>query len=212
MHPSHAVGSEFSHRKAYYLGLSPKPFSPAPSESLTHVPQRGTPHIHSSKKCCYFDPDAIRIRTLDIPVASSPLTVTEYAVLERLEPFRQGRELVRGCKVGITRNNRRHFYMVYTKYRRGQINYAILEEYGGVESWRGPLVVMRLDALSATRLVSISTKAHKEAAIMAVAKWVFSVVIDTILITGHCCTRFIDTMNTRISTSPRGRVQWAQML
>jgi len=112
--------------------------------------------------------------------------MAEYATLECLEPFIQGRELIRGCKVGVTRNNRRHFYMVYTKYRRSQVNSAVREESGNLESWCGPLVVMRLDAFSGARLVSITTKYHKETAIKAAAKWVFLTITDTALTTDGC--------------------------
>lgn len=70
--------------------------------------------------------------------------------------------------------------MVYTKYRKSQINHAIREGSGNLEGWRGPLVVMRLDALSGTRLVSVTTKAHKEAAMQAVAKWAFSVIVGAV--------------------------------
>lgn len=111
---------------------------------------------------------------------SSLQTVTEYVTLECIDPFLHGRELIRGCKVGVTRNHRRYFYMVYTKYRKNTVNCSIREESGNQESWKGPLVVMRLDATSATRLVSITSKTHKEAAIQAVAKWVFSVTVSTV--------------------------------
>ena len=94
----------------------------------------------------------------------------ECAALECIEPFIQGRELIRGCKVGVTRNHHRYFYMVYTKYQKKTVNCSIREESGNRESWCGPLVVMRLDANSATRLVSITSKSHKDTAIQAVAK------------------------------------------
>lgn len=135
--------------------------------------------MRSTKKSIYFDPDGIRGRTLAIPVASSLQTVTEYAMLEYLEPFFRGRELIRGCKVGVTRNNRRYFYMIYTKYQRNIVNCSIREESGNRESWSGPLVVMRLDATSATRLVSITSKSHKDIAIQAVAKWVLFATVRT---------------------------------
>lgn len=64
--------------------------------------------------------------------------------------------------------------MIYTKYRKTEINYAIIEESGNQGSWKGPLVVMRLDAVSATRLVSITSKTHKDLAIQAVAKYASS--------------------------------------
>ena len=72
--------------------------------------------------------------------------------------------------MGVTRDHRRHFYMVYTKYQKNTINYSIREESGNRESWGGPLVVMRLDTNSATRLVSITSKSHKDMAIEAIAK------------------------------------------
>lgn len=63
--------------------------------------------------------------------------------------------------------------MIYTKYRRSQVNFSIREESGNLESWCGPLVVMRLDTFSGTRLVSITTKDDRETAIKAAAKYVF---------------------------------------
>jgi hypothetical protein len=173
--PSHAVGIESPYRKARYPG---PPYNHFPGLlSLTCPSQHNIPSVHSSKRCLYFDPDGIRARTRDIPVASS--LCAEYATLEILEPFLQGRELIRGCRVGVTRNNRRHFYMIYTKYRRGQVNCAVQEESRNLVRWCGPLVVMRLDAFSGGRLVSITTKDHKETAIKAVAKCVFSVIVNS---------------------------------
>ena len=134
--------------------------------------------MHTTKKCLYFDPDGIGARTVDIPMLRSILGVAEHVTLESLESFFQGRQRIRGCKVGVTKNNRRHFYMVYTKHRKTQVNSAIMEESGNRESWDGPLVVMRLDSVTATRLVSITSKSHREIAILAVAKYV------SLLITG----------------------------
>ena len=141
--------------------------------SLTCTIQHGTPLAHTTKKCLYFDPDGIGARTIDIPMLRSLLGVAEHVNLESLESFFQGRQRIRGCKVGVTRNNRRHFYMVYTKHRKTQVNSAIMEESRNREYWDGPLVVMRLDAVTATRLVSITSKSHREIAILAVAKYVF---------------------------------------
>jgi len=106
-------------------------------------------------------------------------------MLEYLDPFFEGRELIRGCKVGVTKNHRRYFYMIYTKYRRNTVNCSIREESGNRESWNGPLVAMRLDATSATRLVSITSKSHKDIAIQAVAKWVSLATVHT------ACLRFV---------------------
>lgn len=108
-----------------------------------------------------------------MPVLSSLYGLAECATLECLDSFVRGRERTRGCKVGVTKNNRRYFYMVYTKRRRSQVNSAITEESRGNESWNGPLVVMRLDTASATRLVSITSRSHREIAIQAAAKYVF---------------------------------------
>jgi hypothetical protein len=99
-------------------------------------------------------------------------------MLECVGPFLRGRERIRGCKVGITRNRRRYFYMVYTKYRKTEVNYAIMDESGNQGSWKGPLVVMRLDAMSATRLVSITSKVHEDMAMQVVAKYVFLVTVS----------------------------------
>ena len=168
--PKDAIGIKSSPREEQYPGLTlPSSTSLDPS-SLICTPQRETPCVHSAKKCIYFDPDGIRARALAIPVVSSLQTMKECAMLECIEPFLQGRELIRGCKVGVTRNHRRYFYMVYTKYQRNTSNCSIREESGNRESWNGPLVVMRLDANSATRLVSITSKSHKDIAIQAVAK------------------------------------------
>ena len=60
-----------------------------------------------------------------IPVVSSLQTVKEYATLECIGSFLQGRELIRGCKIGVTRNHRRYFYMVYTKYQKNTVNCSI---------------------------------------------------------------------------------------
>ena len=139
---------------------------------LTFTPQRGIPSTLTTKKCLYFDPDGIGARALDIPVTKSLHGVAERVTLECLESFVQGRQRIRGCKVGVTRNNRRYFYMVYTKHRKTQVNSAIVEESRNCESWGGPLVVMRLDAMTATRLVSITSKSHREIAMQAVAKCV----------------------------------------
>ena len=129
------------------------------------------------KRSLYFDPDGVGVQKLGIPVVSSLHNAAEHAELESLEPFASGRERIRGCKVGIRRNQRRHFYMIYTKYRRTDTNYAIIEESGNQESWNGPLVVMRLDTASATRLVSITSKTHKDMAIQAVARYVFYTIV-----------------------------------
>lgn len=94
--------------------------------------------------------------------------------MECLDSFAQGRERIRGCKVGVTKNNRRYFCMVYTKYCKTQTNSSITEESGNRESWNGPLVVVRLDAVSATRLVSITSRFHREISVQAVAKCVFA--------------------------------------
>lgn len=135
--------------------------------------RQGTPSVHTTRKSLHFDPDGIGARALAIPVLSSVHSIAEYVTLESLEPFVRGRQRIRGCKVGVTKNNRRHFYVGYTKHRKTQVNSAIMEESGNRESWNGPLVVMRLDAISATRLVSITSKSHREIAIQAVAKCVF---------------------------------------
>jgi hypothetical protein len=173
--PSHVAEIESPYRKAHHPGPPHNRFSC--SLSLTCPSQHNIPSTHSSKRCLYFDPDGIRARTLAIPVASG--LGAEYAALEILEPFLQGRELIRGCRVGVTRNNRRCFYMIYTKYRRSQVNCAVQEESRNLGSWCGPLVVMRLDTFSGGRLVSITTKDHKETAIKAVAKCVFSVIVSS---------------------------------
>ena len=70
--------------------------------------------------------------------------------------------------------------MVYTKYRKNTVNCSIREESGNQESWKGPLVVVRLDATSAKRFVSITSKSHRDIAIQAVAKWVFFVTAYTL--------------------------------
>jgi hypothetical protein len=134
------------------------------------------PSAHTTKKCLYFDPDGIGAQTVDIPMMRNLLGVAEYVTLESIDSFFQGRQRIRGCKVGVTRNNRRYFYMVYTKHRKTQVNSAIMEESGNREFWHGPLVVMRLDAVTATRLVSITSKSHREIAILAVAKYVPSLI------------------------------------
>ena len=140
------------------------------SPSLICNLQRGTPSAYTAKKCIYFDPNGIRARALTIPVVSDLQSAKESVTLECIGPFLQGRELIRGCKVGVTRNHHRYFYMVYTKYQKNTLNCSIREESGNRESWGGPLVVMRLDTNSATRLVSITSKSHKDIAIQAVAK------------------------------------------
>ena len=166
--------------------------------------------MRTVKKSLYFDPAGIGVRRLAIPVVSSLHDTAEHATLECLGPFFRGRERIRGCKVGITKNHRRYFYMVYTKYRRTEINYAIMEESGNQGSWKGPLVVMRLDATSATRLVSITSKTHKDLAIQAVARYAS-------LAPSHTCeayplTRFTSVMNAKFSTLPYRTVRWPQRL
>ena len=130
--------------------------------------------MRTVKKSLYFDPDGIGAKSLVIPVASSLHDAAEHATLECLGPFLQGRERIRGCKVGITENHRRYFYMIYTKYRKSEVNYAIMEESKNRGSWKGPLVVMRLDTTSATRLVSITSRTHKDLAMRAIARYNFS--------------------------------------
>ena len=140
--------------------------------------------------------------------------MTEYATLECVEPFFQGKELVRGCKVGVTENRRRYFYMIYTKYRKNAVNYSILEESGDQESWGGPLIVMRLDVASATRLVSITSKSHRDIAIQAVAKLVLLATALTACsqFVSLLYTRFTRIMNSRISASTGKRLRWPQVL
>ena len=139
--------------------------------------QLGMPSVYATKKCLYFDPDGIGARTMGVPVLSSLRGTAECVRLECLGQFLRGSGRIRGCKVGVTRNSRRYFYMVYTKHWKTQVNSSIMEESGNRESWNGPLVVMRLDAVSATRLVSITSKSHREVAIQAVAKCVFLLVL-----------------------------------
>lgn len=162
--------------------------------------------MRTTKKSLYFDPDGISAKKLAIPVVSSLHNTAEHATLECLEPFFRGRERVRGCKIGITRNHRRYFYMIYTKYRKTEINYAVMEESGNQGSWKGPLVVMRLDTTSATRLVSITSKAHKDLAIQAVARCASLLPSQTQHT--HPLTRFTNIMNIKISTLPYRKVRW----
>ena len=123
------------------------------------------------KRCLYFDPYGTRAAFVDMSITNSRRSGDQFALLELLGPFRGGRELVRGCRVCVTQHQRRHYYMVYTKYRRSQENVSVREESRGQESWNGPVVVMRLDTRSATRLVSMTNKVHRELAIRAIARY-----------------------------------------
>lgn len=166
--------------------------------------------MRTVKKSLYFDPDGIGAKNLAIPVVSSLHGAAEYATLECLGPFLRGRERIRGCKVGITENRRRHFYMIYTKYRKTEINYAIMEESKNQGSWKGPLVVMRLDTTSATRLVSITSRTHKDLAIRAIAK--YDSLLPSYTHQTHPLARFTNIMNARISALPYRQVPWPERL
>lgn len=134
------------------------------------------------KRGLYFDPDGTCAMFVNIPITNGRYGGDQFATLELLGPFHGGRELVRGCRVCVTRHQRRHYYMVYTKYRRSQENVSVREESGGQENWKGPVVVMRLDTPSATRLVSVTSRVHRELAISAIARYLrfvmFSVSVD----------------------------------
>lgn len=110
-------------------------------------------------------------------------------------------------------NQRRHYFMVYTKYRRSQENISVRDESGGMESWKGPVVVMRLDTRSATRLVSVTSRVHHELAIKAIARYVELVVSVAFPRLTHC-NRYAKFMNQQISTAAaqRRRVSWPQYL
>jgi len=123
------------------------------------------------KRGIYFDPDGTRATFVGIPITNSRRSSDQRAVLELLDTFCSGREIVRGCRVSVTRHQQRHYYMVYTKYRRNQENISVREESRGLESWKGPVVVMRLDTRSATRLVSVTSRVHRELAIKAIARY-----------------------------------------
>jgi hypothetical protein len=105
-----------------------------------------------------------------IPVFDNVFSSDQFVALETLEAFSYGRETIRGCKVCVLSQHKRFFYVVFSKYRRGSVNFAIKGESSDQETWRGPLVVMRLDNLTAKRIVSISNKSHKELAITAVSR------------------------------------------
>jgi len=124
------------------------------------------------KRCLYFDPDGTCATFVDIPVTNSCSSDDQFAMLELLDPFLSGRELVHGCRVRVAWDQRHHYYMVYTKYRRSQENISVRDESNGQESWKGPVVVMRLDTRSATRLVSMTSGIHRELAIRAMARYI----------------------------------------
>lgn len=107
---------------------------------------------------------------MTIPVFSNVFSSDQFVALETLEAFSCGRETIRGCKVCVLSQQKRFFYVVFSKYRRGTINFAVKGQSLDQETWRGPLVVMRLDNQTAKRIVSISNKSHKELAITAMTK------------------------------------------
>ena len=138
---------------------------------MVDVPKHPDRINDGRKRGLYFDPDGTRATIVNIPVTNSSCGSGQFASLELLSPFRSGRELVRGCRVRVTRHHQRHYYMVYTKYRRDRENISVREESGGQGSWKGPVVVMRLDTRSATRLVSVTSRVHRELAIAAIARY-----------------------------------------
>lgn len=124
----------------------------------------------SRKRGVYFDPDGIRASTATIPVFDNVFSSDQFVALETLGAFSRGREAIRSCKVCVISQQKRFFYVVFSKYQKGWVNFAVKGQSFDEESWRGPLVAMRLDGLTAKRIVSISSKYHRELAIEAVAK------------------------------------------
>lgn len=147
------------------------------STALSHCSDYLCTQIHSRgpenlKRSIYFDPEGFRASAVTVPVVDSLFSSDQFVVLESLDPFSRGPGAIRGCKVCIADQQRQNFYLVFTKYRKKAINFAIKGESDGQETWGGPLLVMRLDKLTATRIVSISNKAHKDSAIKAAARYV----------------------------------------
>jgi len=128
----------------------------------------------SQKRGIYFDPNGIRATITTIPVFDNIFSSDQFVALETLAAFSRGREAIRGCKVCVIKQQKRFFYVIFSKYRRGLVNFAIKGESTDQETWRGPLVVMRLDTQTASRVVSISSKFHRELAITAAARYAYS--------------------------------------
>jgi hypothetical protein len=152
------------------------------------------------KRSIYFDPEGIGATAVTIPVLDSLFSSDQFVSLESLDPFSRGREAIRGCKVCVVDQQQRDFYIVFTKYRMRIVNFAINGESNGQESWRGPMLVMRLDKLTATRIVSVSNKAHRDSAIKAAAMYVLlihSYETDASVSKVHCSNECEDFIHIR---------------
>jgi len=193
-----------------FIPVSLTPFSSDWSLTLLKYQDRTN---GGRKRCLYFDPDGACATSISVSVTNSLSSSDQFAMLELLDPFVGGRELVRGCRVRVVWHQQRHYFMVYTKYRRSQENISVRDESGGQESWKGPVVVMRMDTRSATRLVSITSRIHRELAIRAVARYTkFSTFVCFYWLTHP--GRYAEYMNQRISSAftQRKRISWPRYL